>query len=88
MANRLSRNGELYLKFAGDDTTFKTKRIFYRYSDIHDSSIGNFQEYLNVHKQIIDQRIIPGVNNILHDFMRTLSVNLLSKLPNGSYFDD
>lgn len=49
---------------------------------------GNFQEYLNVHKQIIDQRIIPGVNKILHDFMRTLSVNLLSKLPNGSYFDD
>ncbi|KAK9754525.1 hemolymph juvenile hormone binding protein (JHBP) [Popillia japonica] len=80
MANRLSRNGELYLKFARDDSTFQTKRIFYRYSDIHDSRIGNFQEFLNVHKQIIDKGIIPGVNKVLHDFLRTVSVNLLKNI--------
>ncbi|KAK9754434.1 hypothetical protein QE152_g1229 [Popillia japonica] len=79
--NSLSRNSRIYLKLVDSNTMLQSKRIFYRYSNLHTSSTGNFLKYLNIHKRIIDERIVQGVQAVMHKFITTVLLNMVKKLP-------
>ncbi|KAK9678892.1 hemolymph juvenile hormone binding protein (JHBP) [Popillia japonica] len=75
------REDKNYYKLSNHTTTLTTKRIYYQFSDFYASSTGDFNEFLNRHKRIVDERIKPGVEKILSTYLVAALSHLTVNFP-------
>ncbi|GJQ86311.1 putative juvenile hormone binding protein in insects [Trypoxylus dichotomus] len=84
---QIERDGEIYLRYDNASLPLKTKRISYNFKDLYISDGVNVGDFISKHKEIVEYRIRPAVEQVGLDFFQNIVDNLLDRVPLKDIFD-
>ncbi|GJQ86309.1 hypothetical protein Trydic_g9005 [Trypoxylus dichotomus] len=86
--DRIEKNGETHLKYAEDvRLSLKTKRIFYNFKDFFVSDAANFDEFIRKHKEIVEYRLRPAIEQVTLNYLQHVLNNFVETVPLKDIFD-
>ncbi|GJQ86312.1 hypothetical protein Trydic_g9008 [Trypoxylus dichotomus] len=85
--SKIEKYGERYLRYDNQKLSLKTERIFYNFNDLHIPDKASLDEFISKHKEIVDYRIRPAVEQVTLDYIKIIVNNFLARVPIKDIFD-
>ncbi|GJQ86314.1 hypothetical protein Trydic_g9010 [Trypoxylus dichotomus] len=84
---KVEKDGKIYLKYDNGRLSLETGRIRYNFTDLYIPDKRNIEEFIGIHKEIINYRIRPAVERVTLTYLQSILDNFIAGVPIKDIFD-